>query len=231
MDFTRCKALNTIPEKKIKIMLDELSKIDDYKRKTILSKAYNRYIESNLPVEYWYLNINKDFKGYPPLLEKYKTYVSDIKSSYMKGASVCFSGGHGRGKTFVLTSILKEAAHKDYTCLYTTLSDVVSVLITGSTEDKFQARRELCMVDFLVIDEFDSRFMSSDNSVDLYARTLETIFRARSQNKLPTLLATNSPNILKSLNGSLQQSMASLANGYLEMFVVLGDDFREKNNT
>lgn len=128
--------------------------------------------------------------------------------------------------TMTTTCILKLAAQKGYNCLYTTLSDVVNVLTAADSEEKFLARKELMMVDFLVIDEFDSRFIATDNAADLYARTLETIFRTRSQNKLPTLMCTNSPNILETFSGALKMSLGSLMKGYLKIFAVLGTDHR-----
>jgi hypothetical protein len=85
------------------------------------------------------------------------------------------------------------------------------------------------MVDFLAIDEWDQRFMPSENAADLYARSLESIFRARSQNKLPTLMATNSPNPVESFNGALKDSIDSLMSGYMQFFVVSpGKDFRKE---
>jgi len=132
--------------------------------------------------------------------------------------------------TMVSTCILKKAVNKGYSGLYTTLSDIVSTLTQADGEDKFLSRRELCMVDYLVIDEFDPRFMSSENAADLYARTLETIFRTRSQNKLPTIMCTNSPNVVESFSGSLKASIGSLMSGYLKIVPVLGEDFRKKIN-
>lgn len=131
--------------------------------------------------------------------------------------------------TFALTSILKKACNKGYSCLYSTLSDVVGVLTQNGSEDKVLARRELVMVDFLVIDEFDARFMPSENAADLYARSLESVFRARSQNKLPTLMATNSPNPVESFNGALRDSIDSLMSGYMQIFTVApGKDHRKE---
>lgn len=130
--------------------------------------------------------------------------------------------------TMTTACILKKASEKGYTCLYTTLSDIVSTLTVAGAEDKHLSRKELVMVDFLVIDEFDSRFMPSDNAADLYARTLENVFRTRSQNKLPTLMCTNSPNVVESFNGQLKQSIGSLMSGYIKPFPVFGEDFRKK---
>jgi Homing endonuclease len=128
--------------------------------------------------------------------------------------------------TMTMTCILKKACQKGYSCLYTTLSDIVSVMTSAPGEDRFLARQELTKVDFLVIDEFDPRFMASDNAADLYARTLESVFRTRGQNKLPTLMCTNSPNVIESFNGPLKASIASLMKGYVKIFPVLGEDVR-----
>ena len=229
LDFARSKALNSIPKKKLLEVLSVIENGNDTQQdKTIKMIAVNRYSESNIPIEYWTLKMERDFHGDPRLLTKYNEYVSNLKDVYINGNSICFAGGHGLGKTMIVTCILKKASQKGFSCLYSTLSDIVNVVTQGIGEDKFLAKRELALVDFLVIDEFDSRFMPSENAADLYARSLEGVFRNRSQNKLPTLMCTNSPNIVESFNGPLKQSIDSLMHGYLKIFPVFGEDFRKK---
>lgn len=229
LDFSRSPALNNIPKKKLREWLDTIrEQYPDIKEQHIRLQAINRYADSNIPIEYWSLKMERDFSGYPQLKTKYEEYIADLKSSYINGTSICFAGTHGVGKTMVVSCILKKAAQKGYSCLYTTLSDIVSALTSASNEDKYLSRRELVLVDFLVIDEFDSRFMPSDNAADLYARSLESVFRTRSQNKLPTLMCTNSPNVVESLNGPLKASIDSLMKGYIKVFPVIGDDERKK---
>jgi DNA replication protein DnaC len=228
-DFSRSKALNNIPSKKVQEKINYIEQNEsDSHAKAAKIIAITRYAESNIPIEYWGLNIEKSFHGPESLFDIYKKYISDIKASYTSGMSVCLAGTHGVGKTFVSTSILKKCVNKGFTGLYTTLSDVVATLTQADNEEKFIARRELCMVDFLVIDEFDPRFLSSESSADLYARTLETVFRARSQNKIPTIMCTNSPNVVESFNGSLKASIDSLMKGYLTIVPALGSDFRKR---
>lgn len=229
LDFSRSRALNNIPSKKLSEAIAVVENSQDAADvKTVKLVAINRYAESNVPIEYWGLKMERDFVGDPRLKQRYEEYVQDLKTSYNNGVSICFAGGHGLGKTMTATCILKKACQKGYTCLYTNLSDIVSVLTAGSGEDKFLARRELVLVDFLVIDEFDSRFMPSENAADLYARSLESVFRARSQNKLPTLMCTNSPNVVESFSGALKASISSLMSGNLKVFPVLGEDIRKK---
>jgi DNA replication protein DnaC len=229
LDFERSPALNSIPSKKLEQALRAVEESTDTPENKMLKQiAINRYAESNIPIGYWSLKMERDFMGDPRLREEYDKYVADLNASYTNGASICFAGKHGRGKTMTVACILKKASQKGFSCLYTTLSDIVSVLTSSGGQDKFLARQELVRVDFLVIDEFDSRFMPSESAADLYARSLESVFRARSQNKLPTLMCTNSPNVVASFHGPLRESIESLMNGYLKEFIVMGEDFRNK---
>lgn len=229
LDFTRSRALNNIPAKKLQEELSNIQNgVDSPDIKNVKLIAINRYAESNIPIEYWKLKMEKDFVGDSRLRQKYDEYVTDLKQSYITGSSICLAGLHGVGKTMTVTCILKKACQKGYSCLYTTLSDIVAVLTQAGGEDKFLARRELVLVDFLVIDEFDPRFMATENAADLYARSLEGVFRARSANKLPTLMCTNSPNVVESFHGSLKASINSLMKGYTKVFPVLGEDIRQR---
>lgn len=230
MDFPRSRALNNIPPKKLKEVLTAIeNSSEDQADKNVKLIAVNRYAESNIPIGYWSLKMDRDFHGDPRLLEKFDEYTKDFKASYTNGTSLCFAGSHGVGKTLAASCILKKASQKGYSCLYTTLSDIVSALIQATGEDKFLARQELNRVDFLVIDEWDIRFFGSENAADLYARSLEGVFRTRSQNTLPTLMCTNSPNVVESFHGPLKASIASLMSGYLKIFPVTGEDHRKKS--
>jgi DNA replication protein DnaC len=229
LDFTRSQALNNIPSKKLQDRLAEVQAGGDpLDVKNIKLIAYNRYAESNIPIEYWDLKMEKDFVGDPRLKTKYDEYVADLNKSYQTASSFCLAGGHGVGKTMTMTCILKKASQKGYSCLYTTLGDIVTVLTSAPGEDRFLARQELIKVNFLVIDEFDPRFMASENAADLYARTLESVFRTRSSNKQPTLMCTNSPNVVESFGGALKASIGSLMKGYTKIFPVLGEDIRQR---
>jgi len=239
LDFVRSKCLNNIPLKKLYDKQSEfMSNCEECKLKITTDglckkcssaiTAFNRYHESNIPLEYWHLKMEKDFKGDERLLKKYNELVSDIKKCFIDGVSICFAGNYGVGKSLTTICLLKCAVLKGYDVLYTTFQDVISVLTQASNEEKFLARKELTMCSFLVIDEVDSRYIGSDSMADLYARQLEYIVRTRRQNKLPTFLCTNSPNLTKLFNGSLQQSLESILSGYMETFIVLGSDFRKK---
>lgn len=227
-DFIRSKSINNIPTRKVQEKIEAVEKSsDDHALKALKLTAINRYAESNIPIEYWNLKMS-EFKGPDVFIKIYQDITSDLRAAYVNGASICFAGPHGIGKTLVSTAILKKASEKGFNCTYTTISDVIAALTQKDSEEKFLARRELCMVDFLTLDELDPRFMSSENSVELYARTLETIFRTRSQNKLPTFICTNSPNVVEAFSGALKASIDSLMKGYLTVVPALGDDYRKR---
>ncbi len=194
-----------------------------------INTAKKRYEESNIPVTYWHLTMGKHYWGDPILLEKFHGITDDLHQTYNNGVCICFAGPHGVGKTLASANILKKAVAKGYQCLYTTLGDIVSMAVSGPFDQKFGAQRELTMVDFLVIDEFDSRHMQSGASADLFGRQMETVFRRRSENGLPTFMCTNSPRVLDSFEGPILQSITSLMN-YVTTITVVGKDGRNPKN-
>jgi DNA replication protein DnaC len=231
LDFVRSAVLNTIPVKKIQAKLASVKEsTEPMENINIKLIAINRYAESNIPLEYWSLSMEKDFVGDQRLRQKYDAYVMDIKQSYITGKSICFAGNYGLGKTMTGISILKKACLKGYSCLYTDLSTIVSVLTASSFGDeKSTVRRELAMVDFLMIDEVDQRyFKASDAANETFARTLEFVIRARTSNNLPILMATNSPQIKETFANQFKDSLGSIMSK-IEMFAIMpGPDFRKE---
>lgn len=239
--YSRVDCLNTIPNRKVLDALEdtikscsECSQKKNVKLDTNLclkcrakNLAIVRYAESNIPVLYWKLEMEPDFSGNKILLEKYREIVVDLHKSYKSGVAMCFAGPHGVGKSMSCTNILKRACERGFTCMYVNLGDIVHAMLNSDAEDKAAARKELLTVDYLVIDEFDPRYMSNDKSSDLFGKILEEIFRTRSQNKLPIFLCTNSPNVAESFTGAIKQSITSLL-GTVKMIPVLGEDFRIK---
>jgi DNA replication protein DnaC len=194
-----------------------------------INAVLRRYIEANIPVMYWRIDMKKHFKGEKYVMDKYSEIVSDLSKCYNDGLCICFSGTHGVGKTLITTNILKRAVEKGFNSIYVTLSDVVENIISFTHEQRMTARQKLLEADFLAIDEFDSRHMGTDAASDLYGRILENVFRTRVQNKLPIIMCTNSPNVIESFSGSLKQSIESLMN-YTETIPIIGKDFRKTQN-
>jgi DNA replication protein DnaC len=168
----------------------------------------------------------KDFKGPEILLKIYTDITDNLSKFYQIGASVCFSGQHGVGKSFTASCIIKKACQKNYHCTYTTLTDVVNALVDAPREDRSLSQRQLTMSDFVVLDEVDPRFFGTDAAADMFGKTLEHIFRTRSQNKLPTIFCTNSPNPVEAFSGSIKQSIDSLMSK-VKIIPIMGKDFRK----
>ncbi len=238
--ISRSTALSSVPQRKLVETLQQIIKScpvcsinPDVRLDSnichdcrIKNKAIQRYAESNIPVSYWMLEIDKNFVGDEVLRETYKEVTSDLKKTYSEGTAICFAGLHGVGKTSLCCNILKRAVEKGYSCLYVNLGDIVSVMLSASHEDRAISRKELLLIDFLVIDEFDPRYMSNDKASDLFGKILEEIFRTRSQNKLPTFMCTNSPNVTESFVGPIKESITSLMSTVTTV-AVLGTDFRK----
>lgn len=192
----------------------------------IAQKLLQRYFEANIPVDFWFKSI-KDFKGDESLIEIYNEINKDIKEYMTNGFSIFLKGRFGTGKTLMSSLLLKKIVQCGYNGLYTTLSDVVTIIVHGNNESKFNSFRELKMTDFLILDEFDPRFFKSNEaSAELYGRILENIIRIRFQNYMPTILITNNSDPMKDIGSDLGAAITSLINGYTKTITVVGPDFR-----
>lgn len=181
--------------------------------------------ESNIPVGYWFLKM-KNFKGSSKLGEVINDYISNVKQNYIDGASICLAGNQGTGKTMSSICILKAALKADFTAYYTTASDMLAEMVS---EEKMSTRKILREVDFLVIDELDSRFFPSDAQKELFSSIYESVFRFRAHNTLPTIICTNeTESILNVFRGAGVQSINSLNRQYLTIYPVVGLDYRKR---
>jgi DNA replication protein DnaC len=182
--------------------------------------------EANIPMGYWFLNM-KSFQGSDRLREIVDSYIEHVQENYMSGASVCFAGNQGTGKTMSSICILKEALKKNLSAYYITASDILNEMTDSKTS--YHMRKLLRETDFLVIDELDSRFFVSDSAKELFSSIYENIFRFRSHNTLPTIVCTNETDeILNVFYGPAVQSIKSLNHQYLSIYPVAGSDFRKK---
>lgn len=237
LHYQPCEQLRTISKNKIELYKNDiLNSCEICKQenkiscdKCILkSVLIDRYSDANIPLDFIYKTID-DFYGDKKIKTLYEDTTKDILSSYRDGKSICLRGNHGTGKTFISSLILKKCVERGMKALYTTLGDVVNVLVYANSKTKYEASRELKMIDWLVIDEFDSRFMGNDNAAELFGRILESIIRIRFQNSMPTILITNNPDPTKALGEQLGASIGSLMKGYVWDIPVIGADFRTKN--
>jgi DNA replication protein DnaC len=234
--ISKSSLLNNIPALKLKDTLQELYEqcqvcppdhLGACKECRGKAEALRRFNHANIPLRYWKLGVDEDFKGAEILKQTYQELTADLKATYRKGTMLCFAGNFGIGKTTVVCNVLKAAVLKGYEAHYSTLNDIVNGMISGPYEERSTIRQQLMMIDYLAIDEFDPRFIGSDNASDLFGRILEDIFRSRAQNHLPLLMCTNSPNVMETFSGALKQSLSSLMN-YVKVVPVIGKDYRKQ---
>lgn len=194
---------NNLPEKKLELTLANIENSDDnQENKNIKSTAINRYHDSNLPIIFWTkLNIPDKAKDF------FDKYVIDLNKTYYDGSSILIIGDHGSGKSIVGASIIKKACQKNYRCLYVTMETSVNLI---NSQHKTEAFDELLSVDFLMIDDLNKYYISSEAQSELYGRALDNILRNRIMNKLPIILCSASPNFLDSFGGATKAPLQSL---------------------
>ena len=184
-----------------------------------------RYASANIPVEFWDLAF-KDFCGDKNFKDLIKEKVSDVDKVYKEGKSLMFTGNLGTGKTYAACCILKKALVSGYSGAYLTMADIVASILSSEI-DSAGYYSYLLNKDFLVIDEFDSRWIfPSEKSEQIFGSSLEHILRTRFQNHLPTILCSNNEDVDQILGGFFARSFKSLRSRYLELFYVGGRDIR-----
>ena len=185
-----------------------------------------KYYKSKIPVEYWGHSF-KNFRGDSMFKESLRPYIEDIFKMYDDGNSLMFVGSLGTGKSYMACCFVKMAIAKDFSAKYTNMADIVNITLSSSV-DSFEYIKSLASVDFLAIDEFDSRWIfPSEKSEQIFGSSLEYILRTRFQNHLPTILCSNTEDIDKVLSGYFSKAFSSLREKYLKVFYVSGKDYRK----
>lgn len=190
--------------------------------------GYCSYIDklasANIPVDFWFRNI-KNFYGDENLKKVVIDYIENINEKYDEGLTYVFVGERGRGKTFSSCSILKQALlpKNNYFSIYFTLSDIINNIVNLKS-DIIQLSK---FYDFVVIDEVDKRFFPTSASMELYGNKLENILRNRMQNRLPTIICSNSADLNQIFEGEFKKSFDSLFSQFATIIPVTGKDARK----
>ncbi len=189
-------------------------------------KIIDDMASAEIPVEYWLLTL-KNFSGSSKLKEEAEKYITNIKSKYEEGRSICLTGNQGTGKTMLSICILRAAIKNGFSVYYLTASDLLDKMT--DFKNSYEIKNHVKNVDFLVIDEVDSRFFVSDSMKELFSSIFENIFRHRSQNMMPTIICTNETDMINVFRGQCVQSIKSLKSKYITTLMAAGQDFRKKN--
>ena len=182
--------------------------------------------DANIPSKYWFLKF-ADFKGAPNIKTTVEKYVENLNSNFLQGQSLCFVGTYGTGKTYSIAYLLKMAMINNFTAYYTSLTDVVNYSLDFSWRDIYF--NKVMKSDFLAIDEVDSRHISSSEEAQkLFGSSFEKIIRYRTQNALPTLIATNNSSLDEVFTGQYKRVVESLSSS-MTVVAALGKDIRLQN--
>ncbi len=183
-----------------------------------------RYAKAGIPVDYWDRPW-KSFSGDPKFKELVSGILGSLDKIYEDGKSYAFIGTLGTGKSYAACAILKMAIVSDYSAGYFNMSDVVELAIAENS-GFFETVTSL---DFICIDEFDIRHVyPSEKAQQLFGQTMERVLRHRFQNKMPTIVCSNTSEIDKVLSGDFSKSTESLFSNFMDQIYVAGKDFRKK---
>lgn len=191
---------------------------------------YGIYARAEIPADYWPLSFKRNFYGDKNFGRLIQSKIKTIKEVYTKGESFIFVGNLGTGKTFGATTLLKAALLSDFSGKYVHMTDIISNILSPSVDSKVYME-ELISIDFLLVDEFDTRFIApSDKAEAFVGKTMEHILRNRFQNGMPTFLCSNVRNVDQILTGDFGRAFSSLRAKYTKTVLVAGKDFRKSGN-
>jgi DNA replication protein DnaC len=187
-----------------------------------------QYDKASIPMEFWNRSF-KDFNGNKNFKNFFTKKLKDIDAFYDRGKSMFIYGTFGTGKTYSACCMLKIALTKGYTGHYTSMSDVINKLLSREY-DSGSYIKELAEYDFLIIDEFDKRWVfPSEKSQIIFGSSMENILRCRFQNMLPTIMCSNTLSFDDIFTEEYSKAITSLSSKYVDQIPLGGLDMRRKN--
>lgn len=186
----------------------------------------DKYASANIPVGYW-SGPWASYTGDENFKKTIADRITNVERVYDEGESFLFVGGHGTGKTYASCCILKKALTFGFSSRYLEMASLINQMLSKEI-DTHALLEDLVSVDFLVIDEFDPRWIyPSENVERMFGSSLEYVLRSRFQNELPTILSTNMVDVDNILVGKAAKAFKSLKGQYLNVIYVAGKDYRQ----
>ena len=191
-------------------------------------KTFNFYIELDrfgIEQEFWAAKLS-DWSGDEVAKEIVEKYINNSDEAMTNGFGLIFSGDPGRGKTMLLSVILKSFLEKGRTIYCKTFWEMLEDI----KQHKYDTSEEFELystVDFLGIDEFNlDREITNLDSFLVYQ--FMSLIRKRRRNLLPTLYTTNlSQQEVESRCGKGLYSLIISTNKFV---MVHGVDFRKQQS-
>ena len=176
-------------------------------------------------MELWWDKTLEDFKGDKKVLKVVTDYIENIDGNLEHGKGLFFIGNNGVGKTYLTTSILKEAVEQKKTAQFSSLGGLVELFTAGwhSESEKRRFQTKIRNVEILAIDDVGKEYRGGSGLSEVI---FDNLIRYRVQRKKTTVLTSNqNPKDIKTLYGA---SIASLLNECVKIVKVSGEDYRSK---
>lgn len=225
-----------IPQSKIDFIINQIiKKCPDCQGQgcntcSLKKERVNIYARSNIPIDYWDRSW-KQFEGDPGFREKIREILLSLEAIYSEGQSYAFVGNVGVGKSYAAASILKMAIVQGFSAFYITMSELINTNLSSET-DSNTFLSSLLEVDFLILDEMDLRWIHpSEKSAQIFSSTLEYLLRSRFQNKLPTVICSNTIDLNDIFSENFVKAFDSLREQYIKVIYVAGKDYRKHGRT
>lgn len=149
------------------------------------------YFKANIGREYHDICL-KDFDGEDKdrVVPVCQEYVENFDDNFHYGIGITFSGPVGTGKTFAMSSVLKELVKQGRKIHFVTFEELIDVWGSSWHDEKAKKRLQdtLKRAEVLGIDEVRT---DPRNNSGFLANGFDSVIRHRTSNLLPTLITTN----------------------------------------
>jgi DNA replication protein DnaC len=150
------------------------------------------YFASNIGREYHDICAFSHFEGPDRdlVIPVIREYLDKYEDNFHYGIGLTFSGPLGTGKTFAMTSVLKDLIQRGHTVYFINFNEMIEVWGSSWHDDKAKKmlQDKLKRVDVLGIDEVTT---DKRNLTGFLASGFDAVIRHRTSNLLPTLITTN----------------------------------------
>lgn len=150
------------------------------------------YFAANIPKRYHDICLNQHFIGADreDVLRITNEYLENFDSNFHFGLGITFAGWLGSGKTFAMTSILKDLLKQGRSTYFITFEELINVWGASYSDEvsKRTLTERLQSVDILGLDELRT---DPRNAGGFLANGLDNVIRHRTANRIPTLITTN----------------------------------------
>lgn len=150
------------------------------------------YFAANIGREYHDICAFQHFDGddRERVLDTITPYIDNFQDNFHYGIGISFSGPVGTGKTFAMTSVLKELIKQGRSVYFVNFNEMIELWGSSWHDDKAKKtlQDKLKRAEVLGIDEVTT---DKRNFTGFLAAGFDAVIRHRTSNLLPTLITTN----------------------------------------